>query len=114
MAEYFVRIKKETLRRNPESGPQRRLIPGQMIQHPDGSQERQMIETNYTAQSWLYDHEDVEVECKWCHAKFSYRELQSDEDFDGTLVDSICPKCGAEWCCEVFYETVEEALRRTA
>lgn len=55
---------------------------------------------------YLYDYEDVEVQCKKCKKKFMSNELleaQSDDEACEYTMEQ-CPKCRKWDCCEIVYE----------
>jgi hypothetical protein len=60
---------------------------------------------------YFYNHEDTEVECSDCKAKFKHTELIDDLDWDYDGEDDYqtgssrtCPKCGEPDCCELEFE----------
>jgi hypothetical protein len=59
---------------------------------------------------FLFEHQDIELSCEDCEAKFKYSELQSDSSFDDDLYcETICPRCGAWFCCEPVLERLSSA-----
>jgi len=63
--------------------------------------------------NWLFEYEKTEVQCEHCEKCFSYTQLGSDCYYDdqGEIYDdSICPKCGAWYCCDVEFQRVEDVL----
>lgn len=66
--------------------------------------------------SHAFNYEEVEISCRFCHASFLSSELEFKEyqDSDGKdcISHSTCPKCGEAECCELEFETLEEALKR--
>jgi hypothetical protein len=78
--------------------------------------EVQTVHTLTPASEWLYDLEDTQVECCYCHNKFSYKDLKSedvgvDNDGDDISNDYICPKCNKDDCCRIEYEKIEDAVK---
>lgn len=86
-----------------------------IVSLPEFSQEVVTIE-HLPAPPWLYDYLPTNVTCDSCGESFDHSELRSDESFDGEeefYSDRICPRCG-EWdCCEVKYESPQEAAAST-
>jgi len=64
---------------------------------------------------YLYEYEVVPLECEECSAIFSSDLLESDSEEIGEFYvssDKICPHCKVWDCCQVEWETVEEAFER--
>lgn len=57
---------------------------------------------------YLYEYEETEVECCYCNAKFSFRDLEYSTYAYNDEVDDVsettCPKCKSPNCCELEYE----------
>lgn len=70
-------------------------------------------EENQTSSKLTYD--PLKVECEYCGSIFDHSHLNSDgEEICGVYnsSDTICQVCGAWDCCEVEYESIENALNR--
>lgn len=62
---------------------------------------------------YLYEYERIALQCEECDAIFSSDFLQTDDCFNnGFTNDRVCPYCGVWDCCNVEWETLEEALQR--
>lgn len=112
---FFVPINKESIRKNPNGGRTKYFIAGRpivknIVNHIGKIIGKQiaydMTEVfNLTPEpSYLYDYEDIEVECEDCGAKFSYKELKDYYDDYCAYITNICPKCNSGFCCEVEFE----------
>jgi DNA-directed RNA polymerase subunit RPC12/RpoP len=60
---------------------------------------------------YIYGYEDAEVTCYDCGKSFNHKELKNIND-DECYNDKVCPYCSVWDCCEIEYETIENALRR--
>lgn len=76
----------------------------------------QVINSMTPEPKYFYKHLNTKVKCGYCGAKFPHTELQTDwvvgPDGDDIPHDNVCPKCGEIECCEIKYETIDEALKR--
>jgi len=64
---------------------------------------------------YSYQYEDINIICSECGGKFKSNDLLSlDNDNDEFFVftETGCPICGEWFCCEIEYETIENALIR--
>lgn len=103
---YLILIDRSTIRPNPDYCPpgMRRMVPGPVIAHPDGSFGREAIDvTSLHSPRHLYSYQPQDVTCGECGATFDHSLLKSNE-FDDSGSRTTCPKCGEPWCCEVEYE----------
>lgn len=64
---------------------------------------------------YSYDYENTKVICNSCEKEIMTKDMQSEEYFDGEddyYSDTVCPLCNAVDCCELIYESIEDALKR--
>ena len=81
------------------------------------SQEQVEIRTLEEEPKYLFDYEPTMVKCRYCGAEFDHEELGSDSIYNGMedlYDDAVCPECDGWDCCEIEYETIQEALGRKA
>jgi len=75
-----------------------------------------VILNHFPIPKYSFKYIDSEVGCSECGSKFNFSELEAEEyDFDGEdYYDTTtkCPKCNTWDCCEIEYETIENALIR--
>lgn len=70
-----------------------------------------VTKVNYTTinhppiSKYHYNYQPIEITCSECGEKFLNTELL-DNDNDEYFNDRVCPKCGAEDCCELEYEKI--------
>lgn len=68
--------------------------------------------------AYLFEYRNMKLTCYNCGTKFSHKELidETDEDFNGNPVEieNGCPRCEIAPCCQVEYETLEDAKYRIA
>ncbi len=60
---------------------------------------------------WFYKYKNIKVRCNECGKRFSHTKLECDENYDGSLISSICPYCKTVYCCEVEYEEISEVAK---
>ena len=115
-----IKIKRDTVRPNPEAGQTTFFVPGRAHQGEDGSWHREVqhIHSIFPAGSHLFEYEDdAVIECEECHTKIRPSEFQADAMSNGDdeiWSNNICPHCG-EWdCCEFEYESLESVLKEKA
>lgn len=64
---------------------------------------------------YSYDYENTKVNCNNCGKEIFTKDLKADEFWDGEneyYSNEICPECGALDCCDLIYESIEDALKR--
>jgi hypothetical protein len=69
---------------------------------------------HFPSPQYLYEYENIDIKCCICDETFKSDNLESDsfnDDDDYYYSDTVCPKCSAWNCCEVKYESIEEALK---
>jgi hypothetical protein len=62
---------------------------------------------------YLYTYKDIKIKCDYCKKIFKASELKVDSGDCGSFSATICPKCGQWDCCDIKYENIKEALKRT-
>jgi len=60
---------------------------------------------------YSYKYINTLLVCNNCNNKIKSDDLKSDEFYD-YYSDKVCPKCGAFDCCDITYESIENALIR--
>jgi hypothetical protein len=74
------------------------------------TQDYQDLHTLCPEGQFLYEYENPEITCYECGGVFKYRELDTDDLFDGEddlYCDTVCPLCKAWYCCEPVLERLE-------
>ena len=78
---------------------------------------RETIETTTPPrEKYLYNYKNKEIQCKECGSKFDHSylktELETDDFVSYNVLCTVCPICG-EWnCCNIEYESIDDALKR--
>ena len=76
--------------------------------------ERQYI-NHFPIPEYSYEYENTKVVCDSCEKEIMTKDLESEEFYDGEddyFSDTVCPICGAFDCCDLIYESIEDALTR--
>ncbi len=77
---------------------------------------REIIEVRHLPEPpYFYDYENITLKCDSCNREFDSIDIKSEEVWDGEnefYSDRVCPYCNSFDCCEIDYETIEEALKR--
>ena len=105
-----IKIEKSSIKRNENAGQTTFLVPGRCVLE-DGIVTRpvQLIRSLNPIPNFSADYIPTEIECRECHSKFFYTELEEDELADGTYSDTICPKCGEWYCCDIEFEKFNDS-----
>jgi len=106
----FVRIK--TITRNKRAGQTSTKYAGKTQINEDGNRVTDIHEVRHSPiPTYSTTHEDPIVTCEDCTAKHYVSELEEDfsEDYS---VERICPSCKMSDCCELEYETIQQAKDR--
>jgi 5-methylcytosine-specific restriction endonuclease McrA len=64
---------------------------------------------------YYYDYENTRVTCNNCGKQIFTKDLESHDFWDGEAEyysHEICPECGSLDCCNLVYESIEDALFR--
>lgn len=64
---------------------------------------------------YSYQYEDINIICSICGESFKLSELEyleNDDDWNYDSTETGCPICLGWDCCEIYYETIENALIR--
>lgn len=59
---------------------------------------------------YFYDYLPTQVACSECNSIFSHDKLTCD-CFDDDFSDEVCPVCGAWNCCDIEYQSIDEAIK---
>jgi hypothetical protein len=68
--------------------------------------------------SYFYNYLNTKVKCETCGKafmsdKFLYADnMDNDEERNCGFSDKVCPYCGKWNCCDIEYESIENALNR--
>lgn len=133
MDTFFVKIDRNSIKKNPNAGNETTIIQGPIeFKHrgetitlkqaqelaANGGElrvERYITEFRYFPEDdYFYEYEKIKVRCNNCSGEFFSNELQSDEDWDGEneiYSTEVCPLCGEFDCCVIEYEKIEDALK---
>jgi len=115
----LIKIKRNSIKRNPNAGRTDYLIAGkeEHTSNPDGSEswhrDVQHVRSLFPEPKWLFEYQNNRVTCNNCGKTFGWKRLESDylSDFGSS---SICPYC-KEWdCCEIEFEDIKEVLRENS
>lgn len=116
ISKFIIKIDKSSIKKNPNHENMSYTVPGKIEILPDGSTHRysQRIYTLTPAPRYIYEYLTTEVQCEYCKAKFSYKDLKADyvycdDNQDEIWSNQICPTCGAFDCCEIEYERIDKA-----
>ena len=106
---FLIKIDRSSIKENPDAGRTSLWVHGKTIHNEDGSvfKEMQQIHFMQPEPEYLYSYIDTQVQCQYCNAEFSWKDLETDEettDDDETFLDFICPKCKRSDCCEIERE----------
>jgi hypothetical protein len=70
-------------------------------------QEYQTFHSMSPEPGFIYTYENPELVCDSCGGTFRYRDLETDDMFDGEddlYCDTVCPLCHSWDCCDVVLE----------
>jgi hypothetical protein len=101
----LIKIDRNSIKKNEDAGRTEFLVPGRATYNEDGSMSRpvSVVRSLMPVPNYSASYKTTEVECKFCHAKFSHDELDDDTIGNGEdeySLDNICPKCREADCCE--------------
>lgn len=60
---------------------------------------------------YLFKYSPTIIECCNCKKKLFHEQLD-EQPTEDSYCDTICPNCGTWECCQLEYETIQEALKR--
>lgn len=85
-----VKINRDSVRLNPDYKP--RNIPS-------------ILSSLIAYSKYLWEYENTEITCDFCHETFNWRDLQTI-DTEDCYDTEVCPKCGVYACCTFDIESI--------